>query len=287
MLAYATLEAMQPFVEPNMRALNRFYVQVEADDGNVYQVKFNVSNFRSNQNEFLFNYTGRLINAPVPPAAFIKFSDDQLEYINSKVRLPIVMDTIKDNTLLGVMWMNDTSFTLSNEDLIRNLDESKNRKDFFSIYPHDQLLHNHDRCIENHIFVYDKERKSKKNDYMMIDGDRLFNHLSWSSVSEKTHIFECMGKEHHKFLNSIVDDTSYKYVEMFTALVEAISNSDILSMISMLKMRYSLGKDEVDTITNYFLERRNGFRQNFYDHCSCFDKLKQKPLISDGLKNAI
>lgn len=287
MIKYDTLEAVQPFVEPTFRQMNRFYVQVEAEDGNTYQVKFNVSNFKSNQNEFLFHYTGRMINAPVLHASFVRFSNDQIDYINTQLKLPAAMSSIKDNTLFGVMWQKDISYTLSNNDLIRNLDESRNRKDFFSIYPHDHLLHNHDRCIDNHIFIFDKDRKVKKNDYMMIDGDRLFNHLSWTAVSEKIHEFKCMDKDHHKFLNDIVDDSSYKYIEMFSTMVEAIRDNDILAMISELKSRYSLKKDEIDTITHYFMERKKGFRQKFYDHCSCFNRLKQRPLISDGLKNAI
>ncbi len=251
----------------------RFFVVVSAHNGKKYQVKFNTKSAHSNQKELIANFVAKEINAPVPDGAFLKFSKRQMDGIKEKIGFDDT--TIKDETLFGIEWQ-EVSITLQDDnDLLSTLKECKNKDEFYSIYPFDQYLRNHDRIIHNHLF-YKPTGHSKPFYYSMIDADRIFGSTSWDRIEIEKDNFSCYGYDFYKYLYSLVTDREFTFVYRYVAIINTISISTLQKIIS----NYYKNINEVyDTILKILSYRKD---EMFY-RCdgSCFPNVKTKSVIRD------
>lgn len=259
----------------------RFFILVEASNNKTYQVKFNITNQKSNINEFISNYVGKIINAPVLDGCFLTFTDEQLQNVSKKAleRNPfsiIDMKTIKDNQFFGIEWQDSIIKLENNSELEVMLDLTNNRKNFFALYPYDQYLKNHDRHIGNHLIL--KKGKNKPMQYCIIDGDRIFDSLYWDKLDELVNNFDCLeiGVSWHKYLYSLVSENDYIFVLEYSLNINEIKEEEIKNLLDTISYVYNIDKNEYDTIQNYLQKRKKDFYSMCLNNSTCFPKIEQK-----------
>lgn len=265
----------------------RFFIKVLCEDDNLYQVKFDVRENRSNQNELIMNYVASEISASVPDGVFIQFSERQLKGISEKVKSLndksiVSLDHFPNMVLFGSMWYGEAMQARSDDEVESFYNNCKNREDFFCVFPCDQYLRNYDRQHFNHIAVK-KLGDKKPSHYVMIDGDRIFGSTSWNMIDKEKTKFSCFDKNFHKKLYSLVNDTNFKYVKEVAAKISYI---DIELLMELLYRIYDNSKENYSKIRG-FLEYR---KDKIWYVCNgdCFENVSDKPLSfnnTDEVKN--
>ena len=85
----------------------RCFIIVVANDKKLYQVKFNLTNTKGNQNELVTHFIGSNMNAPTLNGRLVEFSDRVLKSILdglSKKTPNIDKSAYKQNKLFGIEW---------------------------------------------------------------------------------------------------------------------------------------------------------------------------------------
>lgn len=265
----------------------RFFLVIEADDNKTYQIKFNAYKQKSNINEFISNFIGKKINAPVLDGGFFVFTEEQINSIFIKLQNTYPenppfpdMSNIKNYTFFGIEWQNSLITLQTNNELEILLEKVGNKKDFFSLYAYDQYLKNYDRHIGNHLIL--KDGKNKPSQYCLIDGDRIFGSLDWSGITELLNNFSCMealGADWHKYLYSLVTEESYIFVLEFSFEIDSIKEEDIQLMKNLLSYIYTIDKIEYDKIAHYLTFRKKDFYQVCLKNATCFPKIEQTRIL--------
>lgn len=272
-------------IEPNPYD-GRFFIKVQASDSKTYQVKFNAPGQKSNINELISNYIGKIMNAPVLNGAFLTFSQDSIdkliEYIKitfPKTKLPD-MSCIKDNQFFGIEWQNSIMPLQTNTELEILLEKTNNSKGFYSLYSYDQYLKNFDRHLGNHIII--KDANKKPSYYSLIDGDRIFGSLNW----EKVHIFKdnfsCLkaeGAAWHNYLYGLIDDKKYDYVLEYSINLNDIKDEQIDLLMQVMQIIYTIDKSDYDRITQYLKSRKDGFYKVCINNATCFPNIRQARVL--------
>jgi len=270
------------YIEPNQHD-GRFFVKVLASDGKTYQVKFNAPGQKSNINEFISNYIGKIIKAPVLNGAFITFSQDMTDRLveHLKLHFPTTklpdMSCIKNNQLFGIEWQNSIIPLQTNTELEILLDKTNNSNQFYSLYSYDQYLKNFDRHIGNHIIIKDENKKPSY--YSLIDGDRIFGSLGWERLEIFKDDFSCLkaiGATWHKYLYNLIDDKKYNHVLKYATNIDELKEEQIALMINILKHIYTIDKSDYDKIMNYLMSRKTGFYSVCINNATCFPNIKQR-----------
>jgi hypothetical protein len=260
----------------------RFFVLVEATDNKTYQVKFNISNKKSNVNEFITNYIGKIIQAPVLNGAFLTFSDEQVSQIIKKRKMKNLlepdMSDIKNNQLFGIEWQDSLVKLETNSELEVLLNKISNKKEFYSLYPYDQYLRNYDRHIGNHLIL--KDGKNQPTQYCLIDGDMIFGSTHWDKVLELTNNFSCLeiGMSWHQYLYGLVSENEYIFVLEYSLNIEEIKISDIENLSSVISYIYKIDKKECDIIKHYLENRSKDFYSICLKNSVCFPNINQRRL---------
>lgn len=265
----------------------RFFVLIEANDNKTYQVKFNAFKQKSNINEFISNFIGKLMNAPVLDASFLSFTKEQIDSIYFKLQEknpqnPIFpdMSNIKNYTFFGIEWQNSLITLQTNSELEILLEKVNNKKDFFSLYPYDQYLKNYDRNIGNHLIL--KNNKNKPSQYCLIDGDRIFGSLDWSLIDTLISNFSCMeisGVNWHQYLYSLVNEESYIFVLESSLEIDNITEEKLKLMMELISYIYTIDKNEYDKILGYLTFRKKDFYQVCLKNATCFPKIEQSRIL--------
>ncbi|MCG3671959.1 hypothetical protein [Aliarcobacter butzleri] len=265
----------------------RFFVLIEANDNKTYQVKFNVLKQKSNINELISNFIGKLMNAPVLDASFLSFTKEQIDSIYFKLQEknpqnPIFpdMSNIKNYTFFGIEWQNSLITLQTNSELEILLEKVNNKKDFFSLYPYDQYLKNYDRHIGNHLIL--KDNKNKPSQYCLIDGDRIFGSLDWSLIDTLISNFSCMetsGVNWHQYLYSLVNEESYIFVLESSLEIDNITEEKLKLMMELISYIYTIDKNEYDKILGYLTFRKKDFYQVCLKNATCFPKIEQSRIL--------
>ncbi|PLY08353.1 MAG: hypothetical protein C0625_01840 [Arcobacter sp.] len=261
----------------------RFFLIVEATNNKTYQVKFNVSNQKSNINEFITSYIGKLINAPVLNGAFLTFTNKQITNIHKKINLnypqiELDMSDIKNNQFFGIEWQDSLITLETNSELEIMLTKINNKKEFYSLYPYDQYLKNYDRHIGNHLIL--KDGKNLPSQYCLIDGDRIFGSLYWNKIEELTDNFSCLeiGVDWHKYLYGLVTENEYIFVLEYSLLIDEIKESDIETLVSIILSIYNVDKKECAIIKDYLEKRSKDFYAVCLNNSTCFPQIIQRRL---------
>lgn len=252
----------------------RLFVVVTCNDGIEYQVKLNVKDNKSNHNEFISNVVGREIGASVPNGKWIQFSKRQIDGLCVKFNL-INTECFSKMLYFGVEWYDETYTPQCDEDVPFLVNECKNKKSFFAVFPYDQFLRNHDRVFHNHMAIK-KEGESKPSHYLSIDGDRIFGCTTWSRLDVEKNNFNCFNYDFYQKLYDLVDDSSFTDVFKFAVSVSLVEVSKI---IELMNENYDDIKQEHDKIKE-FLEFRKG---ELWQRCtgSCFKNVKNQTLRAD------
>lgn len=265
----------------------RFFLLVIANDNKTYQVKFNAIKQKSNINEFISNFIGKAINAPVLNGSFLSFTKEQIDSIYFKLQEKYPenppfpdMSNIKNYTFFGIEWQNSLIALQTNSELEILLEKVNNEKDFYSLYPYDQYLKNYDRHIDNHLIL--KDSKNKPSQYCLIDGDKIFGSLDWSCIDELIENFSCMeisGLNWHQYLYSLVTEESYNFVLEYSLEIDSISIEQLKLMIELISHIYTIDKTECDRILRYLTFRKKDFYQVCLENATCFPKIEQTRIL--------
>ncbi len=285
MVSYSGYTATLRSIVSN-EANRKFSTIVEAN-GKYYQIKFCEVGHRHNINEFIAHYFCSLIGAPILDGAFLKLSDDQLKILNDRVGSISSFNKIdttisKKNFFFGVEWKKDIYDLKKHEKLLPTINKSENKKEFYSIFPIDQMLKNYDRHLGNHLFI----KNGKKTRYYIIDFDRIFGYTSWARMHALMNNFDCMrlpippGQfDELEFLHSIVTRETFEYAFAFAfAISSTVTYDAIDDMCNIILEIYDVSKEEVDTIRLWFVQRMKDFQKICLDNTECFPNVKQKRL---------
>jgi len=286
MLDYYGITATIRTIEPN--PLNHKYaIVVEAENGKYYQIKFcEAGGHKNNVNEFIGHYISKLIDAPVLEGMFLKITRSELNRLKEKMSKfktfkPIDTEISKDNFFFGVEWIKDVNEIKSPKELITKLKTISNRDDFFTLYPIDQITKNYDRHLGNHLL----SKHGKKTLYNMIDFDRIFNGTTWMNTTFLHDDFNCLRTPSSpnqfnelEFLYSLVDNTNYDLVADFSAKLSNIKDEDIEDMCSQINHVYTISQSELDTISQWFLTRKERIHNECLNNTTCFTNVTYQRL---------
>lgn len=273
-------------IEPSENG--RFFIKVIAVNNKDYQVKFDTKHLKSNQNEFISNFIGQSMDAPILSGVFLNFTENQLkeliEYI--KINFPRHipdMSNIKSTIMFAIEWENTAIHAKNHDELKIILDKTKNKDSFYSLFSYDQYLKNFDRHLGNHLF--NKDIDNQINNYYLIDGDRIFMALHPSKLEDIKDNFDCLRnpaleyeEDYHTFLYDFVTDETIYFILKYADNIEKISIERISYLIVLLENVYNLQKNDYDTIKEYLIYRKNKIFIEMMANSKCFPNVTQKRL---------
>ena len=249
----------------------RFFILVKADDGNEYQIKFNLPNTKGNQKEFIANFVSREMGVTTLEGAFIELSTHQKEKIAKRYGADI--RDFGENKFFGVKWYSTAKRLKNEKHLHQALQECKNKQEFFAIFPFDQYLRNYDRFYKNHLIIT-KDNSKKPSHYVAIDGDRIFGSTGIDRIDDEKDKWDCFQEPYHEMLYSLVGEKEYTQVYKYLASIGMVQVHLLMQYISS---NYTLSKEEYDKIRE-ILEYRKDKMFEFSCDGSCFPALKKKRL---------
>ena len=263
----------------------RCFIIVVANDKKLYQVKFNLTNTKGNQNELVTHFIGSNMNAPTLNGRLVEFSDRVLKSILdglSKKTPNIDKSAYKQNKLFGIEWHEEARFARSEEEVKYFHSVCKNKNDFFAIFPFDQALRNRDRKHFNHIIVK-KGSDEKPSHYATIDGDRIFNSPAWDKLHVEKDKYECFKDDFYTKLYDLIDDKSHKIILKFAGNLYRISDETIDLLQKTMDENYNDLKKQHSIISDILKKRKS----EVIGHCNgkCFKGVSQKRLSESGQYN--
>lgn len=258
----------------------RYFILFACDDGKIYQVKFNLTTTKGNQNELITHYIGSRVGAPVLEGRLVTFSKRALETIAkemaARTRGHVDSTFYRSTELFGIEWHEAARMASSEAEVFTFFSMCKNFNSFYAIYPFDQYLRNYDRQYFNHLMVKKEQDRKPTHYYATIDGDRLFGSTGWQGIDIERGEFGCFEEDFHPILYGIVSEKGYETVYKYAIEVESISNSDIDGLYEILCNIYNDPKSEHDKIAEVLKYRRSRVRAACDG--SCFPKVKKQRL---------
>ena len=266
----------------------RSYIKIVANNDKHFQIKFDTNFLKSNQNEFISNYIGFIIDAPVFKGAFLDFSEQQLielfKFIHERFPNHIPdMSNIKGTIMFGIEWENNAIHARDHDELLEILKQTRNKESFYSLFSYDQYLKNLDRHLGNHLF--NRDANGYINNYFLIDGDRIFMARKLSNLNSLKNNFDCLRNttltqenDYHTFLYSFVNDETIFLVIKYAVNIDNISLQKIDYMIEVMKQVYNLTKNDYDTMREYLIYRKENILFEMSGKSDCFPNLIQKRL---------
>jgi len=274
---YAINQAVEYVPRPNDIGTSQ-WVLIKADNGIVYQVKFNKGVVAHNSYEFIGNYIAQLINIPVPTGAFLLIPDFILHKCEEDLNFEIDRDKFVDNIFFGVEWIygqvqfNDTHI------LLEEIENTVNYREFPSIFPYDQYLRNQDRHIDNHLII---KTDIKKHYYYAIDSDKIFGGFSMSHVLAEKDEFHCFENPAYTPLYKSINEKIFQLILLYADKIEAIDEKKLDILDEYLRDFYNIQLDLRENIKEFLGFRKTNFSQKCISNQRCYENIK-RPILFGG-----
>lgn len=262
----------------------KFFLLVDAEDGNQYQVKLNSYNQRHNINEFIAHYLGSCSDMPLIEAKFIHLEDTEITKLKSLLSsLPkealedVDIDMMKKNLFFGIHWKKNLTKINNEGELMRRVNDTHNASSFFSLFTFDQYLKNYDRHIGNHLISQEKNIKK----YHLIDFDRIFASTDWSNVPTFfTDFSPLLLKPYHAHLASLVCNRTIGHVHAYAGKIAKIQNIDIKDMCDMIAFIYDVPAKDIAGVYNWADHRKDQIVMKCFANEGQFVHVTKKGLYS-------
>jgi len=273
--------------DPNAKPPRKFFLLVNGEDRNKYQVKLNEVNQRHNINEFIAHYMGSCCEIPLLDAAFVYFDDKELKIVKEKIEMAtkeyqlslVDIDMMKQKTFFAVKWERNITRIIGQADLTKRVSEATNKNAFFSLYSFDQTLKNADRHPGNHLVV----KRGSARYYHLIDFDRLFFHTNWSMLRPLMSDFSPIAAARwHEHLMRIPRTETMPHVHYYAGRIRSISDRDIQTMCDTILDLYDVSADEVGLIKYWMTSRKSEIVDKCLENEKYFPNVAQRSLFSAG-----
>jgi hypothetical protein len=282
-MQYEKVIAIRKVGDIGIASDGRFFILIICNDTKTYQVKFNLTTTKGNQNELITHYIGTKMGAPVLIGKLITFSKRVLDSIIEVMKdrgIPADPNFFIGTELFGIEWHDGAKTAKTEEEVKTFYTMCKNRASFYAIYSFDQYLRNYDRQHFNHLMVKLEEDKKPTHYYATIDGDRIFGSTGWDNMDIEGKKFCCFTHDFHKMLYDIVlDDEQFKIVRLYASKIRDITDSDIDVLLKTMDGIYNDPKGEHVKITNILKTRKTSIMSAC--NGSCFNNVKQKRLSAN------
>lgn len=272
---YDVLEAIEYVPKPFEMGTSQ-WVLLKAENGTIYQVKFNQEFLAHNTHEFIGNFIGSAINAPVPQGVFLQIPEYLLTKCSEELGYLIDMSLVVENIFFGIEWIYGQVKFEDTESLLEELPNTMNYEQYPSIFPFDQYLRNDDRHVDNHLIV---KIGKKQHFYYSIDSDKIFGGYPLGNVLTEKDDFGCFANPAYQPLYDSIDDKLFKIILTYISAIERLSAEQLAKVDEYLADFYGIDESIRGSI-QVFLKYR---KDNIYEQCisnqHCYENLHQLSLM--------